>query len=177
MKWRKTVCHLGRVFPFFYVIVIFHSSWPWLRRANAEQSYQTKVFPFLVSRPSCKVFFAADPIKIVRAQRQYMFDEKGDQYLDCINNVAHGNVLSLLCLEGHVYGLRQPWHHWYLPQDLQWLQFLGWTGPLVLGWEKLEQNVGEEQDQLFFFFLIQNLPHFPGISNCNSFWGLLSSKF
>lgn len=39
--------------------------------------------------PSCKVFFAADPIKIVRAQRQYMFDEKGEQYLDCINNVAH----------------------------------------------------------------------------------------
>eukprot|EP00071_Canis_lupus_P035600 XP_022269157.1 ethanolamine-phosphate phospho-lyase [Canis lupus familiaris] len=40
--------------------------------------------------PSCKVFFAADPVKIVRAQRQYMFDERGDQYLDCINNVAHG---------------------------------------------------------------------------------------
>ncbi|KAF7464033.1 Hypothetical predicted protein [Marmota monax] len=39
--------------------------------------------------PSCEVFFAADPIKIVRAQRQYMFDEKGVQYLDCINNVAH----------------------------------------------------------------------------------------
>uniref|UniRef100_M3YBK5 Ethanolamine-phosphate phospho-lyase n=2 Tax=Mustela putorius furo TaxID=9669 RepID=M3YBK5_MUSPF len=39
--------------------------------------------------PSCKVFFAADPIKIVRAQRQYMFDERGEQYLDCINNVAH----------------------------------------------------------------------------------------
>ncbi|XP_047423224.1 ethanolamine-phosphate phospho-lyase isoform X3 [Sciurus carolinensis] len=39
--------------------------------------------------PSCEIFFAADPIKIVRAQRQYMFDEKGEQYLDCINNVAH----------------------------------------------------------------------------------------
>ncbi|KAG8519449.1 Ethanolamine-phosphate phospho-lyase, partial [Galemys pyrenaicus] len=39
--------------------------------------------------PSCKVFFAADPIKIVSAQRQYMFDEKGERYLDCINNVAH----------------------------------------------------------------------------------------
>ncbi|PNJ84215.1 ETNPPL isoform 7 [Pongo abelii] len=38
---------------------------------------------------SCKVFFASDPIKIVRAQRQYMFDENGEQYLDCINNVAH----------------------------------------------------------------------------------------
>ncbi|XP_040822744.1 ethanolamine-phosphate phospho-lyase isoform X2 [Ochotona curzoniae] len=42
--------------------------------------------------PSCKVFFAADPIKIVRAQRQYMYDEKGQQFLDCINNVAHGKA-------------------------------------------------------------------------------------
>ncbi|XP_065489453.1 ethanolamine-phosphate phospho-lyase [Caloenas nicobarica] len=39
--------------------------------------------------PSCKVFFAKDPLKIVRAQGQYMFDEKGEKYLDCINNVAH----------------------------------------------------------------------------------------
>ncbi|KAL2780726.1 ethanolamine-phosphate phospho-lyase isoform 2 [Daubentonia madagascariensis] len=46
--------------------------------------------------PSCKVFFAADPIKIVRAQRQYMFDEKGEQYLDCINNVAHEVVKAAL---------------------------------------------------------------------------------
>uniref|UniRef100_A0A8C8VH90 Ethanolamine-phosphate phospho-lyase n=1 Tax=Pelusios castaneus TaxID=367368 RepID=A0A8C8VH90_9SAUR len=39
--------------------------------------------------PSCEVFFAKDPIKIVRAQGQYMFDENGEKYLDCINNVAH----------------------------------------------------------------------------------------
>ncbi|XP_029452358.1 ethanolamine-phosphate phospho-lyase [Rhinatrema bivittatum] len=39
--------------------------------------------------PSCKVFFSKDPIKIVRAQGQYMFDENGESYLDCINNVAH----------------------------------------------------------------------------------------
>lgn len=53
-------------------------------------SDRTKVFPLPMSRPSCKVFFAADPIKIMRAQGQYMFDEKGERYLDCINNVAHG---------------------------------------------------------------------------------------
>ena len=151
MKWKKKVCHPGCVFPFFYVIVIFHWSWPSLRRKNTEQSYQTNVFPFIISRPSCKVFFAADPIKIVRAQGQYMFDEKGEQYLDCINNVAHGNVLSLSCLGGFVSGVKQTWHRWYLSQELQWLQFLGWTGPVVLGGEKLEQNVGEEQDQPFFF--------------------------
>ncbi|XP_062850197.1 ethanolamine-phosphate phospho-lyase isoform X3 [Trichomycterus rosablanca] len=39
--------------------------------------------------PSCKVFFSHDPIKIVRARGQYMYSEKGEQYLDCINNVAH----------------------------------------------------------------------------------------
>uniref|UniRef100_A0A6Q2Z5N2 Ethanolamine-phosphate phospho-lyase n=1 Tax=Esox lucius TaxID=8010 RepID=A0A6Q2Z5N2_ESOLU len=39
--------------------------------------------------PSCKVFFSHDPIKIVRAKGQYMYDENGNQYLDCINNVAH----------------------------------------------------------------------------------------
>ncbi|RVE60629.1 hypothetical protein OJAV_G00182850 [Oryzias javanicus] len=39
--------------------------------------------------PSCKIFFSHDPLKIVRAKGQYMFNEKGQQYLDCINNVAH----------------------------------------------------------------------------------------
>lgn len=39
--------------------------------------------------PSCKVFFAKDPLKIIRAQGQYMYDENNKKYLDCINNVAH----------------------------------------------------------------------------------------
>ncbi|TNN83941.1 Ethanolamine-phosphate phospho-lyase [Liparis tanakae] len=39
--------------------------------------------------PSCKIFFSHDPIKIVQAKGQYMYDEKGGSYLDCINNVAH----------------------------------------------------------------------------------------
>ncbi|XP_078087586.1 5-phosphohydroxy-L-lysine phospho-lyase-like [Mustelus asterias] len=38
---------------------------------------------------SCRLFFPDDPIKIVRAQGQYMFDEEERKYLDCINNVAH----------------------------------------------------------------------------------------
>ncbi|NXC42085.1 AT2L2 lyase, partial [Penelope pileata] len=38
---------------------------------------------------SCKLFFANDPVKIVKAKGQYMYDENGRQYLDCINNVAH----------------------------------------------------------------------------------------
>ncbi|KAL7985785.1 hypothetical protein Chor_010951 [Crotalus horridus] len=39
---------------------------------------------------SCKLFFPEDPVKIIRAKGQYMYDENGNQYLDCINNVAHG---------------------------------------------------------------------------------------
>ncbi|XP_066185183.1 5-phosphohydroxy-L-lysine phospho-lyase isoform X5 [Sylvia atricapilla] len=38
---------------------------------------------------SCKLFFSNDPVKIVKAKGQYMYDENGRQYLDCINNVAH----------------------------------------------------------------------------------------
>ncbi|XP_026285945.1 5-phosphohydroxy-L-lysine phospho-lyase isoform X3 [Frankliniella occidentalis] len=38
---------------------------------------------------SCKLFFRSDPLKIVRAEAQYMYDEQGRAYLDCINNVSH----------------------------------------------------------------------------------------
>lgn len=35
------------------------------------------------------MFFKKAPIKIVRGEGQYMYDEQGGEYLDCINNVAH----------------------------------------------------------------------------------------
>ncbi|XP_026515310.1 5-phosphohydroxy-L-lysine phospho-lyase [Terrapene carolina triunguis] len=38
---------------------------------------------------SCKLFFPEDPVKIVRAKGQYIYDEHGREYLDCINNVSH----------------------------------------------------------------------------------------
>ncbi|XP_053150403.1 5-phosphohydroxy-L-lysine phospho-lyase isoform X1 [Hemicordylus capensis] len=38
---------------------------------------------------SCRLFFPEDPVKIIRAKRQYMYDEYGNEYLDCISNVAH----------------------------------------------------------------------------------------
>lgn len=41
---------------------------------------------------SCKLFYPNDPLKIVKARGQYMYDENGRQYLDCINNVAHGKL-------------------------------------------------------------------------------------
>ncbi|KAH1021438.1 hypothetical protein HUJ04_010954 [Dendroctonus ponderosae] len=39
--------------------------------------------------PSCQLFFRKDPLKIVRGKAQYLYDEKSNAYLDCINNVAH----------------------------------------------------------------------------------------
>ncbi|TTO95316.1 Ethanolamine-phosphate phospho-lyase [Bagarius yarrelli] len=38
---------------------------------------------------SCRLFFSDDPVKIVRARGQYLYDENGTQYLDCISNVQH----------------------------------------------------------------------------------------
>lgn len=45
-----------------------------------------------------ELFFKDDPLKIVRGAGQYMFDEKGNKYLDCINNVAHGWYFILIFL-------------------------------------------------------------------------------
>uniref|UniRef100_A0A4W3HF01 5-phosphohydroxy-L-lysine phospho-lyase n=1 Tax=Callorhinchus milii TaxID=7868 RepID=A0A4W3HF01_CALMI len=47
------------------------------------------VLCIFIHRASCRLFFPEDPIKIVRAQGQYAYDEKERAYLDCINNVAH----------------------------------------------------------------------------------------
>ncbi|CAF1050302.1 unnamed protein product [Adineta ricciae] len=40
--------------------------------------------------PNCtELFYRHDPLKIVRCQGTYMYDQLGQRYLDCINNVAH----------------------------------------------------------------------------------------
>ncbi|KAK7111388.1 5-phosphohydroxy-L-lysine phospho-lyase-like isoform X1 [Littorina saxatilis] len=38
---------------------------------------------------SCKLHFEVSPLKIVRASRQYLYDESGNEYLDCITNTSH----------------------------------------------------------------------------------------
>ncbi|XP_030252803.1 5-phosphohydroxy-L-lysine phospho-lyase isoform X2 [Sparus aurata] len=38
---------------------------------------------------SCRLFYSDDPVKIVRARGQYLYDENGKRYLDCISNVQH----------------------------------------------------------------------------------------
>lgn len=45
-------------------------------------------------RQSCRLFYSDDPVKILRARGQYLFDENGTRYLDCISNVQHGIVFS-----------------------------------------------------------------------------------
>lgn len=50
----------------------------------------------MVFRQSCQLFFKKDPLKIVRAKAQYMYDERGVAFLDCINNVAHGKLQFML---------------------------------------------------------------------------------
>ena len=44
----------------------------------------------LTFRPNCPIFFSKMPLKIVRSDMEYLFDENGASFLDCINNVAHG---------------------------------------------------------------------------------------
>uniref|UniRef100_A0A914S2E2 Uncharacterized protein n=1 Tax=Parascaris equorum TaxID=6256 RepID=A0A914S2E2_PAREQ len=37
----------------------------------------------------CQIFYAEDPILVSRASMQYLFDETGRKYIDCISNVQH----------------------------------------------------------------------------------------
>ena len=39
---------------------------------------------------------------IVRGEGQYLFDEQGRKYLDCVNNVCHGDCGCLAALHYHV---------------------------------------------------------------------------
>ncbi|XP_058403315.1 5-phosphohydroxy-L-lysine phospho-lyase isoform X2 [Diceros bicornis minor] len=51
---------------------------------------------------SCRLFFPEDPIKIVRGRGQYVYDEQGAEYIDCINNVAHvGHCHPLVVQAAH----------------------------------------------------------------------------
>ncbi|XP_074648114.1 5-phosphohydroxy-L-lysine phospho-lyase-like [Tubulanus polymorphus] len=38
---------------------------------------------------SCKLHFDVSPMKLVRASKQYMYDDNGIEYLDCISIMAH----------------------------------------------------------------------------------------
>jgi hypothetical protein len=44
------------------------------------------------------LFFARDPLMIVRGRGQYLYDDQGHEYLDCVSNVQHGRVTLPLCI-------------------------------------------------------------------------------
>lgn len=52
--------------------------------------------PILNHSKACQLFYRNQPLKIQRGKGQYMFDEVGARYLDCINNVAHGECLIIV---------------------------------------------------------------------------------
>ncbi|EFO89404.1 hypothetical protein CRE_20534 [Caenorhabditis remanei] len=37
----------------------------------------------------CQIFYSDDPFMVSRASMQYLYDEKGNKFLDCISNVQH----------------------------------------------------------------------------------------
>lgn len=55
-----------------------------------------------------ELFFKDEPLKIVKGSGQYMYDELGNKYLDCINNVAHGNFPNLI--KDHFYNAYRSIH-------------------------------------------------------------------
>lgn len=67
---------------------------PWKQFESNVLSLQQSLL--LSSSKNCQLFYKSDPLKIIRGQGQYMFDEEGTRYLDCINNVAHGKFFLLL---------------------------------------------------------------------------------
>ncbi|XP_052765484.1 5-phosphohydroxy-L-lysine phospho-lyase-like isoform X3 [Mya arenaria] len=38
---------------------------------------------------SCKLHYEVAPLKIVRGSKQYLYDDSGNEYLDCVNNISH----------------------------------------------------------------------------------------
>ncbi|XP_013382484.1 5-phosphohydroxy-L-lysine phospho-lyase [Lingula anatina] len=53
---------------------------------NYRQSLQMR--RNYIGKP-CKLHFEAAPLKIVCASKQYVYDDNGEEYLDCVNNISH----------------------------------------------------------------------------------------
>jgi ethanolamine-phosphate phospho-lyase len=39
--------------------------------------------------PNCALNYAKNPIVVLRGEKQWLYDEFGVAYLDCVNNVCH----------------------------------------------------------------------------------------
>uniref|UniRef100_UPI00358F6C59 ethanolamine-phosphate phospho-lyase-like n=1 Tax=Myxine glutinosa TaxID=7769 RepID=UPI00358F6C59 len=66
-----------------------HGAFGEQQRLNQSEVTSVVLGTHVKQRPTCRLFFPHDPIKMVRARGQYMYNEAGEKYLDCINNVAH----------------------------------------------------------------------------------------
>ena len=42
----------------------------------------------------CQVHFADSEVKVARASKQYIYDDLGNEYLDCVSSSAHGKSSS-----------------------------------------------------------------------------------
>jgi len=47
-------------------------------------------------RAATTLYFRDNPLKITKGFKQYLYDENGKEYLDCINNVAHGKCITCM---------------------------------------------------------------------------------
>lgn len=83
-----TVHSVLRTFFIFYM--------PGLPTSFFSSALHTNQHLLLSSLHSTQHYIPA-PLKIVRAQKQYMTDSIGVQYLDCVSNVAHGKCLCGVC--------------------------------------------------------------------------------
>lgn len=116
MSSSSFVCLLGisLLCPWLIIFLSQHEN---LQLPQHAPTHVTILF-FLCCRPSCKIFFSHDPIKIVGAKGQYMYDEKGHHYLDCINNVAHGkHTCTSVYTQSTLKESSQRWSTTFYPCD------------------------------------------------------------
>ncbi len=81
-----------------------HQETVWCCVLQLAHSHALVSFSRIVDRRAYKMHFEMAPLKISRASKQYMFDDQGNEYLDCISTVAHGtysvcvNVCARVCV-------------------------------------------------------------------------------
>nr|XP_025871187.1 5-phosphohydroxy-L-lysine phospho-lyase [Vulpes vulpes] len=125
---------------------------------------------------SCRLFYPEDPIKIVRGQGQYLYDEQGAEYLDCINNVAHvGHCHPLVVQAAHEQNQVLNTNSRYLHDNIvDYAQRLSETLP-----EKLSVfyflNSGSEANDLALRLARQYTGHWDVVVLDHAYHGHLSS--
>ncbi|ETN82478.1 aminotransferase, class III [Necator americanus] len=60
-------------------------------------------------RSKCQIFYQDDPFMVSRASMQYLYDEAGKQYVDCISNVQHELVIIFPYLYDFLAKIKRKW--------------------------------------------------------------------